>query len=108
MLNASDIKQRFNHIEKSVTQAEQACKSGVGVPKDLKDSIHKLGTETDRAKQVLQSQDETRIRKCVDQLEMVGDQARDACQRAENLDDSLKNAVMQVHRELSDLKHQLH
>ena len=108
MMNTSDIKQRFTHIEKSVMQAEQACKSVAGVPKDLKDSIHKLGTETDLAKQVLQSQDETRIRKCVDQLEMVGDQARDACQRAANLDDSLKNAVMQVHRELSDLKLQLH
>jgi len=62
MLNTSDIKQRFNHIEQSVTQAEQACKSGAGVPKDLRDTIHKLGTETDRAKQVLQTQDEKRIR----------------------------------------------
>jgi hypothetical protein len=108
MLNTSDIKQRFNHIEQSVTQAEQACKSDAGVPKDLRDTIHKLGTETDRAKQVLQTQDEKRIRKCIDELEMVGDQARDACQRAGNVDDALKNTVMQVHRELSDLKHQMH
>ena len=108
MLSNRDIKQRFEHIEKSVTLAEQACKLGVRVPKDLEDSIHKLGTETDRAKQVLQSQDEKRIRKCIDELELVGDQVRDACQRAGNVDDSLKNTVLQVHRELSDLKQQLH
>ncbi|MFC3107119.1 hypothetical protein ACFQAT_20955 [Undibacterium arcticum] len=108
MLNTSDIKQRFNHIEQSIMQAEKACQAGAGVPKDLKDSIHKLSTETDRAKPVFQSQDEKQIRKCVDQLEMYGDQARDACQRAGKLDDALKSSVMQVHSELSELKHQLH
>ncbi|MFD2273427.1 hypothetical protein ACFS07_26650 [Undibacterium arcticum] len=53
------------------------------MPKDLKDSIHKLSTETDRAKPVFFSRRmKKQIRKCVDQLEMYGDQARDACQRA--------------------------
>ena len=52
--------------------------------------------------------DEDTVRRCVDDLEQPGDRAKDACQRADNVDDKLKSAVMQAHLELSDSKHQLH
>jgi hypothetical protein len=56
----------------------------------------------------MQSQDQQQIIQCVDQLEQLGDRARDACQQSQSVDGQLKQAVMQAHDELSDLKRQLH
>jgi hypothetical protein len=57
---------------------------------------------------MIQSQDENQIRQCVDELEQLGDRAKDACEQSNSVDGNLRNAVMQAHRELSELKHQLH
>jgi hypothetical protein len=56
----------------------------------------------------MQSQDQQQIVQCIDNLEQLGDRARDACQQAQNVNGQLRQAVMQVHSELSNLKHQLH
>lgn len=108
MMQANEIRQRFDHIEQTIHQAAQVCQSAQSVPMDLKDSIQQLDQRSTQAKQVMQSQDENKIRQCVDELEELGDRAKDACERASNLDGQLKTAVMQAHRELSDLKHQIH
>lgn len=109
MMQASEIQQRFSRIEQTVHQAAQACESATGVPMDLKDSIQQLEQKTQQARPMMQQpDDEQRVRQCVDDLEQLGDRARDACQQAGRVDDNLKNVVMQAHRELSDLKHQLH
>lgn len=109
MMQMNEVQQRFSHVDQTVHQAAQACQHATNVPMDLKDSIQKLEEQTERARQVIQAQDENQVRQCIDQLEDLGDQARDACERSGNtIDDSIKTAVMQAHRELSDLKHQLH
>ncbi len=108
MMQVSEIKRQFNHIEQTIDQATQACRMSQGVPSDLKQCITELDRQTDEARQVMQSQDESRIRECVDDLEELGDRAKRACEMSENVDDGLRDAVMQAHRELSDLKHQLH
>lgn len=108
MLQANEIQQRFNHIEQTIQQASQACQSSSNVPSDLKDCIQQLDSQSSSARQILQSQDENQIRQCVDSLEQLGDRARDACQQSQNIDGQLKQAVMQAHDELSDLKRQLH
>ncbi|HEY8102421.1 MAG TPA: hypothetical protein VIF82_16905 [Burkholderiaceae bacterium] len=108
MLQANEIQQRFNHIQQSIQQASQACQSSSNVPSDLKDCIQQLDSQSSSAQQVMQSQDENQIRQCVDDLEQLGDRARDACQQSQNVDGQLKQAVMQAHDELSDLKRQLH
>jgi len=56
----------------------------------------------------MESQDEERIRQCVDQLEELSDEAEKAAERANNVDDQVKDAIMQAHSELSSLKQQLH
>lgn len=110
MMQMNEVQQRFNQVDKTVHQAAQACQKYDNLPMDLKDSIQKLEQQTERARDVIrQTQDENQVRQCIDQLEDLGDQARDACERSGNVvDDSVKNAVMQAHSELSDLKHQLH
>jgi hypothetical protein len=108
MLQASEIEKRFSNIEQSIQQASQACQSASDVPEDLKQCIQQLDSQTSSARQVMQSQDEDQIRECVDNLEQLGDRARDACQQSQSVDGSLKQAVMQAHSSLSDLKRQLH
>jgi DNA-binding ferritin-like protein len=109
MMRANEIQQRFSQVENTIHQAAQRCSSAQTVPMDLKDCIQQLDQKTTQARQTMQSQDENQIRQCVDDLEELGDRAKDACEQSSGkVDNELKNAVMQAHRELSDLKHQLH
>lgn len=108
MLRVTEIQKRFNHIEQSIAQAYLACESGANVSGELKDCIHQLDSQSDAADMIFRSQDETRIRQYVDQLELIGERALDACQRSKNVDSKLKKAVMQAQNELFDLKKQLH
>ncbi|MDB5727287.1 MAG: hypothetical protein JWQ00_492 [Noviherbaspirillum sp.] len=110
MMQMNEIRQRFDHVEQSIHQAAQACESSVSLPMDLKSSIQKLEQQSGQAKQAIQqAQDEDRVRQVIDELEDLGDQARDACERSKDaVDDNVKSAVRQADQELSDLKHQLH
>ena len=110
MMRADEVRQRFNQIEQTIHQASQACeRAGAGVPMDLKNSIQQLDQQSSQARQQLQNaKDEQSIIQCVDQLEELGDRAKAACEKGGNVDQQLKQAVMQAHQELSQLKHQLH
>ncbi|HAT29492.1 MAG TPA: hypothetical protein DCW29_01160 [Janthinobacterium sp.] len=108
MLQANEIQQRFNVIEQAIGQAAQACSAERDVPSELRDCIQKLDRKSDMAKEVIQSQDQMRIRKVVDDLEQLGDRARRVCGSGANLTPQMKNAVLHMHEELSNLKHQLH
>lgn len=110
MMQAKELQQRFSQVENTIHQAAQRCASSQAVPMDLKDCMQQLDQKTTQARDTIQSQsDENQIRQCVDDLEQLGDRAKDACEQSSgNLDSELKSAIMQAHRELSDLKHQLH
>jgi chromosome segregation ATPase len=108
MMQSSEIQQRFSKIEQTIHQAAQACEQATGVPMDVKDSIQQLEHKSQLARTVMAQADEDSVRQCIDDLEQLGDRARDACQQAGKVDEQLNTAVMQVHSELSDLKHQLH
>lgn len=109
MMQINEIRQQFRHVEQTVNQAMQACKTDANVPQDLKNCIQQLDQQTDQAQQAMQSQDENRIRQCIDDLEDLGDKAKRACEQSSgNINAQVKNAVMQAHQELSNLKHQLH
>ncbi len=110
MMRADEVRQRFNQIEQTIHQASQACeRAGSGVPMDLKNSIQQLDKQSSQARQQLQNaKDEQSIIQCVDQLEELGDRAKAACEKGGNVDQQLKQAVLQAHQELSQLKHQLH
>jgi hypothetical protein len=109
MMQSDEIRKGFSRAEQSIHQAAQACSSENTISMDLKDSIQSLEQQVDRAKQVvMQSSDEDSVRKCVDQLEQLGDRARDACERDPGAGSEVKQAVMQTHQELSSLKRQLH
>ena len=108
MLQANEIQQRFSSIEQAIGQATQACQSASNAPPQLKDCIDRLGRQSGAARQVLQSSDQQRIVQCVDDLEMIGDEAKRVCRTQGQVEPRLQEAVTRVHDELSDLKHQLH
>lgn len=109
MMQANEVRQRFNQIEQTIHQATEACQRSDSVSGDLKKSIQQLDQRSEKAREELkQTEDENSIRQCVDELEELGDRAKSACESAGNVDEQLKNAVLQAHQELSDLKHQLH
>jgi len=110
MLQAEEVRQRFVQIEKTIQQMSQACeKAGSGIPSDVKSSIQQLDQRSGKAKQELQqAQNDQAISKCVDELEMLGDKAKAACEKNGNVDAKVKQAVLEAHQALSQLKHQLH
>jgi uncharacterized protein Yka (UPF0111/DUF47 family) len=110
MMPMNEVKQRFSQVEQAVHRAAQVCETHDDLPMDLKDRIQTLEQQTDRAKQLLeQEQDENRVRQTIDQLEDLSDEMKAAAERSSaSVDSDVKDAVMQAHRELSDLKHQLH
>ncbi|TCG03005.1 hypothetical protein BZM27_51640 [Paraburkholderia steynii] len=108
MLQASEIQKRFTHLQQTVSDASRTCHADKSIPTDLIDSMDELDKECKSAKKVMSSNDENRIRQCVDDLEQLGDRAERACQRAGRLDARIKDAVTSMHSELSDLKRQLH
>ncbi|HEY4542805.1 MAG TPA: hypothetical protein VIG66_10590 [Noviherbaspirillum sp.] len=108
MISGNQIQQQYNQAEAAIREAAQRCESTASVPMDLKDCIQQLDQQSSQARSVIQSQDENRIRECVDQLEELGDKAKAACESGGQVDPQLKDAVIQVHEQLSNLKHQLH
>lgn len=108
MMQVNEIRQKFNHIEQTIDQAAQACRMSEGVPSELKQCIQELDQQSNQARQVMQSDDESKIIECVEDLEELGDRAMRACENSQNIDDGLRDAVTQAHSELSDLKRRLH
>ena len=108
MMRSNELQQRFSQVEQSIHHAAECCQSATNVPMDLKDSIQQMDQRTSQARTTMQSQDENQVQRCIDELEQLGDRAKDACEQSGNIDSELRDAVMQAHRELSSLKHQLH
>jgi hypothetical protein len=109
MMQANEVRQGFSRAEQCIRQAADACRSANTISMDLKDSIQALDQQLEQAREVvMQSNDEARVRDCVDELEELGDRAKSACERDPGVGAEVKQAVMQTHQELSSLKHQVH
>ncbi len=109
-MQASQVKDQFPRIERTIDQAAQLCQSANQVPEKLRRSIAQLDSESEQAKQMLAKEtNDSTIIECIDRLEKLGDQAMEACKQAgSSVDQNLQSAVKQAHDQLSNLKHQLH
>jgi DNA polymerase I-like protein with 3'-5' exonuclease and polymerase domains len=104
-MEAKQIKQELSQVELIIGRALQAIKDDRAAPQDLKESVQALDSQAKKAKQ---ARDETILAQYVVSMEAASDRARDACERANDIDSRTKTAVLQVHQQLSGLKHQLH
>jgi len=107
MLQRTEIQQRFSHVQQVVNQAQEALRNEQSVPNEIRDCIQKLADETDRAQSVMQSNDESNMIQCIDDLEAIGDEAKRVC-TSTRPSPQVQSVVVRVHDELSNLKHQLH
>lgn len=107
MLQAREIQQRFSHIQQTIKDAAQACRSH-DAPDALRTCIDRMARESAQAEQVMRSNDEQGMVQAVDDLESMGDEAKRLSRSASSLSPELETAVTRVHAELSQLKHQLH
>ncbi|MBF6992571.1 MULTISPECIES: hypothetical protein [Cupriavidus] len=108
MLQASEMQQRFSHLQQTISETSRTCHAEAAIPPDLMNWVDELDKECKSASKVMSSKDEDRIRQWVDDLERIGDRADRACQQAGGLDAKVKDAVSSMHSELADLKRQLH
>lgn len=109
-MQVSEIKERFNHFEQCVEEAMHACERDNYVSPQLADSIRDLDREVHEAHDMIFSaQEESEdLVECIDRLEEMGDNAKRACQFASNISQDTQDAVLDLHKEISILKHQLH
>jgi len=108
MLQTNEIQRRFFIVERAIGEAAQACSAERDVPSELRDCIQRLDKQSDLAKEAIQSKDELRIRKAVDDLGQLGDRAKRVCTSGARLTPQMRSAVMHMHGELAELKHQVH
>ncbi|RKP46074.1 hypothetical protein [Trinickia fusca] len=108
MLQASEIQKRFTHLQETVSEASRSCHADMTLPRDLMVWMNEIDKEFKSAKKAISSMDEDRIRRCVEDLERIGDRAERACEKTAGLDTRIKDAISSMHSELSDLKQQLH
>jgi len=100
------IRELFPRIEQVIARAEEVCDSDASVPQALKESVRELGSQRHQAHHlVLTSQDQEGIRRCINEMEATSDRAKAACR--DGVSDTLRQAVMEAHDGLSDLKKQV-
>jgi DNA-binding ferritin-like protein len=110
MIQIDEAKERFVEAEQSIHRAYQTCQaSGSEVPPELVSCIEEMEQRSQETKDML-DQDTTgdQLVQCVDDLEALADRAKEACEQAPHVSDSVTQAVLQGHRQLSQLKRQLH
>ena len=108
MLQVKDIEKKFSQIDQAIVSASKACLNVPDASPQLMESITKLSKQSALMRQAMQSNDEIKIRKTVDELEMIGGEAERACARDSHATSTIKEAVVKVHRDLYDLKQQVH
>lgn len=108
MLQANEIQQRFTQIQQTIRDAEQVCRSQQDAPNEIRDCIDKLSRESQQAQGMMQGNDQQQMVQCVDKLESISDEAKRVSRSNPQMAQPLQAAVMRVHDELSNLKHQLH
>ena len=108
MLQAKEIQKKISQIENEIGMAAKACLTDAATSPQLRDSLTRLNKTSGLARQAAQDNDQAKIVKMVDELEMLGDEVDRFCQKDTHVTSNVRETVGRVHRDLSTLKRQLH
>jgi hypothetical protein len=110
IMQASQVKEYFPSVDRSIDHAAQLCQLTNNVPDYLRSCLAELDRESEEAKQVFaDALNDDHIVQCVNRLEKLGDRAWQACEEAGNaMDRGVQQAVRDAHDAIADLKHRLH
>jgi hypothetical protein len=108
MLQQSEIKQRFDSIERNIEDAVSKCKSDSKLPQKLKDCVTQWQQHAVKAKSIFDSHNNKDVIACVNDLEKIGHRAELALRDVMDEDNTIKDFVTHAHSELTELKKKLH
>lgn len=107
-MQASQVKSEFPSVKQSVAQAAQLCQTANDVPDNVRGALEQLNRQTDEASRLLEQETNgQKILQCIDELEELGDQAKNAC-RSSQVNDQVAQAISKAHDVISDLQRRLH
>ncbi|HET8746961.1 MAG TPA: hypothetical protein VFM98_15250 [Ramlibacter sp.] len=110
-MQAEQMKQGIDRLERSADEARNACQQSASVPADLKQCVMALHEQASACKHAAHGQgsaSEESLRKDVQQLEETADRAMQACRNAGGgVDSRLREAIERAHREASSLKKEM-
>jgi len=107
-MQASQVKSEFPSVKQSVTQAAQLCQTSNDVPDNVRGVLERLNQQTNEASSFLEQEtNDEKILQCIDELEELGDQAKNAC-RSSQVNPQVADAIGKAHDAISDLQRRLH
>lgn len=107
-MQANQVKSEFPSVKQSVVQATQLCQTASDVPENVRGALDQLNRQTDEASRFLEQEtNDEKILQCIDELEELGDQAKNAC-RSSPVDQQVAEAIMKAHDAISQLQRRLH
>lgn len=108
-MQPSQVKDFFPSVEQSIDNAAELCQITSDVPDDVRECLSELERESDRAKRILENEDnDNRIIECIDRLEKLGDRAIQACREAgDTIDPQVGNATQLAHDAIADMKRRM-
>lgn len=107
-MQANQVKSEFPSVKQSVVQAAQLCQTASDVPDNVRGVLEQLNRQTNEASRFLEREtNEEKILQCIDELEELGDQAKNACRSAQ-VDQQVADAIVKAHDAISQLQRRLH
>lgn len=109
-MEVNDIRKRFDQFEHCIEDAKQMCQQDSKASRQLTDSLRNLDQQAHQAHDLVfnAQQQSAELVDCIDRLEDLGDDVKRACQQSAGISQQTQQAMMDVHRQISDLKHQMH
>lgn len=104
MLHTNDIQHRFYFVERAVRLAAQAGSAEPKLPKELRDCLERLDKYADNAREILQTSDELRIRRLIQDMDVLAERAKRICDYIPTLSAQIKGAVTHLHSQMRELK----
>jgi SMC interacting uncharacterized protein involved in chromosome segregation len=108
-LEIRQVRQQLTQVGLVIHRATQALRNDKGAPQELIDHVERLDQQSQDAQETVKDvQDETALFRFVYDMEQTSDRAQQACENASDLSAQAKSAVQLAHRQVSNLKYQLH
>ncbi len=107
-MQVNQVKSEFPSIKRTVDQAAQLCQTSNDVPDNVRGALEQLNRQTNQTSDILQQEtNNQKILQCIDELEELGDQAKNAC-RSSQVNEQVAQAVTKAHDAISELQRRLH
>jgi hypothetical protein len=103
-MQVTQIKQELSQVDQIIQRAARAIQGDKSAPQELKECVRTLEQQSKKAQS---ANDEQSLTQCVDDMEDASDRAKAAVEKSMQVATETKDAVLQTHRKLSSLKHQL-